>query len=185
MRVPGEARIGISGWRYKGWRGVFYPKKLAQREELHHASRQFNTIELNGSFYSLQRPESFAAWAELEQPCERYLLASFCYGCNLGPSQTARSVQGTDRRQIAWINQRHISEDALDDAITSVINAYNNFTLPRLWGSGKHASADGTRWDLYEQNLLSEYGSFATFRRRQINACPARMFRLPNRRDGR
>jgi hypothetical protein len=87
---------------------------------------------------------------------ERYLLASFCYGCNLGPSQTTRSVQGTDRRQIAWINQRHITEDALDEAITTVINAYN-FALPRLWGSGKHASADGTRWDLYEQNLLSEY----------------------------
>lgn len=94
---------------------------------------------------------------KLEQPRERYLLASFCYGCNLGPSQTARSVQGTDRRQIAWINQRHVSEDALDDAITTVINAYNHFALPRLWGSGKHASADGTRWDLYEQNLLSEY----------------------------
>jgi TnpA family transposase len=94
---------------------------------------------------------------KLEQPRERYLLASFCYGCNLGPSQTARSVQGADRRQIAWINQRHISEDALDEAITAVINAYNNFALPRLWGSGKHASADGTRWDLYEQNLLSEY----------------------------
>jgi TnpA family transposase len=95
--------------------------------------------------------------AKLENPAERYVLASFCYGCNLGPSQTARSVQGTDRRQIAWINQRHITEDALDEAITAVINAYNNFSLPRLWGSGKHASADGTRWDLYEQNLLSEY----------------------------
>jgi TnpA family transposase len=94
---------------------------------------------------------------KLDHPRERYLLASFCYGCNLGPSQTARSVQGTDRRQIAWINQRHITEDALDEAITTVINAYNNFALPRLWGSGKHASADGTRWDLYEQNLLSEY----------------------------
>lgn len=94
---------------------------------------------------------------KLDHPRERYVLASFCYGCNLGPSQTARSVQGTDRRQIAWINQRHITEDALDEAITTVINAYNNFALPRLWGSGKHASADGTRWDLYEQNLLSEY----------------------------
>jgi TnpA family transposase len=94
---------------------------------------------------------------KLDHPRERYLLASFCYGCNLGPSQTARSVQGTDRRQIAWINQRHITEDALDEAITTVINAYNNFAIPRLWGSGKHASADGTRWDLYEQNLLSEY----------------------------
>jgi uncharacterized protein YecE (DUF72 family) len=57
-----QLRIGISGWRYKGWRGVFYPDKLAQRRELEFASRQFNTIELNGSFYSLQRPQSFAAW---------------------------------------------------------------------------------------------------------------------------
>jgi TnpA family transposase len=95
--------------------------------------------------------------AKIAQPRERYLLACFCYGCNLGPSQTARSVHGADRRQIAWINQGHIGEDALDEAITAVINAYYNFTLPRLWGSGKHASADGTRWDLYEQNLLSEY----------------------------
>jgi TnpA family transposase len=94
---------------------------------------------------------------KLENPRERYLLSNFCYGCNLGPSQTARSVQGTDRRQIAWVNQRHIAEDGLDEAITTVINAYNNFALPRLWGSGKHASADGTRWDLYEQNLVSEY----------------------------
>ena len=57
-------RIGISGWRYKGWRGVFYPEKLTQRRELEFASRQFGTIELNGSFYSLQRPSSFAQWEE-------------------------------------------------------------------------------------------------------------------------
>ena len=56
-------RIGISGWRYPGWRGVFYPAKLQQRRELEYASRQFSTIELNGSFYSLQRPASFAQWA--------------------------------------------------------------------------------------------------------------------------
>jgi uncharacterized protein YecE (DUF72 family) len=58
----GIVRIGISGWRYKGWRGVFYPDELAQRRELEFASRQFNTIELNGSFYSLQRPGSFVRW---------------------------------------------------------------------------------------------------------------------------
>src|ERR1700759_2199704 len=55
-------RIGISGWRYQGWRGLFYPEKLPQRRELEFASRRFNTIELNGSFYSLQRPQSFAQW---------------------------------------------------------------------------------------------------------------------------
>ncbi len=55
-------RIGISGWRYAPWRGKFYPKDLPQRLELHYASRQFDTIEINGSFYSLQRPESWRSW---------------------------------------------------------------------------------------------------------------------------
>lgn len=58
----GKIRIGISGWRYKGWRGVFYPEKLPQRRELEFASKKFDTIELNGSFYSLQRPQSFLQW---------------------------------------------------------------------------------------------------------------------------
>jgi len=57
-----ESRIGISGWRYEPWRGVFYPKGLAQRRELEFASRQFNSIEINGTFYSLQRPSSFREW---------------------------------------------------------------------------------------------------------------------------
>jgi uncharacterized protein YecE (DUF72 family) len=60
----GEVRIGISGWRYKGWRGVFYPKGLPQRCELEYAARIFGSVEINGTFYSLQRPENFARWAE-------------------------------------------------------------------------------------------------------------------------
>ena len=55
-------RIGISGWRYGPWRGVFYPKDLAQRRELEFASRAFPTIEINGSFYSLQHPASYQMW---------------------------------------------------------------------------------------------------------------------------
>lgn len=58
----GRVRIGISGWRYAGWRGVFYPKGLAQRRELEFASRTFDTVEINGTFYSLQKPKSFAMW---------------------------------------------------------------------------------------------------------------------------
>jgi len=57
-----RSRIGISGWRYAPWRGKFYPKDLPQRLELHYASRQLDTIEINGSFYSLQRPESWRSW---------------------------------------------------------------------------------------------------------------------------
>ncbi|MGH8162874.1 MAG: DUF72 domain-containing protein [Rhodanobacteraceae bacterium] len=55
-------RIGISGWTYKPWRGVFYPPKHPQKRELEHASRVLNTIEINGTFYSLQRPSSFQKW---------------------------------------------------------------------------------------------------------------------------
>ena len=56
------ARIGISGWRYAGWRGDFYPTGLVQRRELEYASQRLSSIEINGSFYSLQRPTSYAAW---------------------------------------------------------------------------------------------------------------------------
>ncbi|MEB1527781.1 DUF72 domain-containing protein [Xanthomonas sp. WHRI 7945] len=55
-------RIGISGWRYPRWRGVFYPSDLVQRRELEYAARCFRSVELNGSFYSLQTPKSYTAW---------------------------------------------------------------------------------------------------------------------------
>src|SRR3954464_5349892 len=57
-----RVRIGISGWTYPPWRGVFYPPGLRQADELSFASRAFPSIELNGSFYSLQRPQSYRAW---------------------------------------------------------------------------------------------------------------------------
>jgi uncharacterized protein YecE (DUF72 family) len=62
MKRSGEFRIGISGWRYAGWRGKFYPKELPQRRELEFASGAFNSIEINGSFYSLQLPSSYERW---------------------------------------------------------------------------------------------------------------------------
>ncbi|TCV97759.1 uncharacterized protein YecE (DUF72 family) [Luteibacter rhizovicinus] len=57
-----KLRIGISGWRYSPWRRKFYPTGLPQRLELHYASRQFDSIEINGSFYSLQHPHSWRSW---------------------------------------------------------------------------------------------------------------------------
>ncbi|HKO87724.1 MAG TPA: DUF72 domain-containing protein [Burkholderiales bacterium] len=59
-----DLRIGISGWRYAGWRANFYPAKLPQRLELQYASANLNSIEINGSFYSLQRPEYYQQWYE-------------------------------------------------------------------------------------------------------------------------
>ncbi|MBN9759075.1 MULTISPECIES: DUF72 domain-containing protein [unclassified Pseudonocardia] len=60
----GTVLVGTSGWRYPPWRGTFYPPGLVQRRELEYLSRQVTSIEINGSFYSLQRPENYRAWAE-------------------------------------------------------------------------------------------------------------------------
>ena len=57
-----SVRVGIAGWRYPAWRGDFYPKGLAQRRELEYAASRLTSIEINGSFYSLQRPSSYASW---------------------------------------------------------------------------------------------------------------------------
>ena len=56
-------RIGISGWTYPRWRGTFYPRGVPQRQELRYAAERMNSVEINGSFYSLQRRSSFEAWA--------------------------------------------------------------------------------------------------------------------------
>jgi uncharacterized protein YecE (DUF72 family) len=58
----GLTLVGISGWTYRPWRGVFYPPKHPQKRELEYASRVLRTIEINGTFYSLQRPSSFQKW---------------------------------------------------------------------------------------------------------------------------
>ena len=61
-KQAGKIRIGVSGWRYAPWRGVFYPAKLTQKKELHYCGQVFPTVEINGSFYSLQRPTSYQLW---------------------------------------------------------------------------------------------------------------------------
>jgi len=63
-RPSGRVRIGTSGWRYPRWRGDFYPRGLVQRRELEYIGANFSTVELNGSFYSLQRPASYQSWRE-------------------------------------------------------------------------------------------------------------------------
>jgi TnpA family transposase len=116
---------------------------LADTEEWLHWTRHFGPIS--------------GLESKLDNPTDRYLVTKFCYGFDFGPTQTSRSIRGLDRRQVAFVNQRHVTEDKLNEAITTVINGYNEFPLPKIWGLGKHASADGTKWDLHAQNLMSEY----------------------------
>jgi uncharacterized protein YecE (DUF72 family) len=62
--MAGTVRIGISGWTYAPWRGVFYPKGLPHKKELAYAAEHFPSVEINGTFYGLQRPESFGRWRD-------------------------------------------------------------------------------------------------------------------------
>ncbi|HVX73861.1 MAG TPA: DUF72 domain-containing protein [Devosia sp.] len=63
MAERADIRIGVSGWTYTPWRGNFYPTGLRQKDELSYAASQFNALEINGTFYGMQVPQSFARWA--------------------------------------------------------------------------------------------------------------------------
>lgn len=95
---------------------------------------------------------------KLERATERYLLTLFAYGCNLGPTQVARHMSRTvTSHMLSFVHRRHISLSKLNAALVDIINRYNILDLPKFWGEGKSAAADGTKYNLYEQNLLSEY----------------------------
>jgi uncharacterized protein YecE (DUF72 family) len=87
-----EIRVGISGWRYAGWRGEFYPAGLPQRRELQFAAERFDSIELNGSFYSLQRPESYRAWFAEVRPEFRFAVKGSRYITHMLKLRNVRSA---------------------------------------------------------------------------------------------
>jgi uncharacterized protein YecE (DUF72 family) len=62
--VSGQIRVGVGGWTYEPWRGTFYPPKLVQKRELEYAAGKLTSIEVNGTFYGAQKPETFARWYE-------------------------------------------------------------------------------------------------------------------------
>lgn len=88
---------------------------------------------------------------------KRLVATLFCYGCNLGPTQTARSIKEISRQQVSYLNISHSRDKDIQKATSDVINSYNHYDLPKFWGTGDTASVDGTRFDMYEQNMLSEY----------------------------
>ncbi|HRH45667.1 MAG TPA: Tn3 family transposase [Pyrinomonadaceae bacterium] len=95
---------------------------------------------------------------KLQKPIVRYLLTLFTYGCNLGPAQAARHMRGIiSAHMLSFVNRRHINADKLNLALVDLLDNYHRFRLPKFWGDGKHAAADGTKYDLSEQNLMAEY----------------------------
>ncbi|MBL8470801.1 MAG: Tn3 family transposase [Rhodocyclaceae bacterium] len=95
---------------------------------------------------------------KIENPGERYILTSFTYGCNLGPMQASRHLRGAvTPHMLSFINRRHVNGNKLNAALRDIINRYHGFQLPKVWGEGKSAAADGTKFDMFDQNLLAEY----------------------------
>jgi len=102
---------------------------------------------------------------KMADPDARYLLTLFGYGCNLGAKQAAQHTRlPVTARVLRRINQQHMSLEQLDLAIRDTINHYRRFDLPRFWGTGRAAAADGIQFDLYRNNLLAErhvrYGGY-------------------------
>ena len=62
--MTGTIRVGVGGWTYEPWRGVFYPEKLSQKKELEFASRALTSIEINGTYYSTFKPDSWMKWRD-------------------------------------------------------------------------------------------------------------------------
>ena len=102
---------------------------------------------------------------KLANAIQRYVFTVFGYGCNLGPNQTARHAPEIATAQaLRRINAQHINTDKLEAAMVDVINQYARFPLPRHWGSGRAAIADGTHVKLRENNLMGSrhirYGGY-------------------------
>lgn len=111
--ASGVVRVGTSGWRYAGWRGDFYPAGLPQRRELEYIGEHFSTLELNGSFYSLQRPASYHRWHESV------------------PEEFVFAVKGS-RYVTHMLRLRHV-EIALANFFASGVLALGSSLGPVLW----------------------------------------------------
>lgn len=94
---------------------------------------------------------------KLREYPSRFVATTLSYGCNMGPTQTERSLLKFTRKQIAWLFNYHVTELKLIKVLRLLINRYNLFGLPRHWGAGDSVSVDGTFWDMYKQNLLAAH----------------------------
>ena len=87
----------------------------------------------------------------------RFVATAFAYGCNVGPVQAERCLQKYTRKQISWVFNHHVTDYKLSKATEGLINTYNQFELPKSWGTGESSSVDGTYWNMYTNNLLAEH----------------------------
>jgi uncharacterized protein YecE (DUF72 family) len=141
----GTIRIGISGWRYEGWRGDFYPEGLRQKDELSYAAGQMDTIEINGSFYSLQSPDSYARWHDET------------------PSGFRFALKGS--RYITHMKRLGDAEEALARFFASGVLLLRDKLGPVLWQLPANFNFDEARLDRFFELLPSDTESAAALAR--------------------
>ena len=146
MIPVGKVRIGISGWRYAGWRGVFYPPKLAQRRELEFAASKFSSVEINGTFYSLQRPEFFREWARVT------------------PQDFVFAVKGS--RYITHMLKLRNLEPALANLFASGLLELGSKMGPVLWQFAPQMRFERSRFAEFFAQLPRTHGAAARLARR-------------------
>jgi len=152
--MAGALRIGVSGWRYDDWRGSFYPDHLPRSEELSYASSRFGALELNGTFYSLQSPESFGQWY----------------------AQTPRGFR------FAVKGSRYVTHmKRIDDVATALANFFASGVLrleeklgPVLWQLPARLPFDADRLDRFLAQLPHDFSSAAKRARRHDDRLPHR-----------
>src|SRR3954451_7141673 len=132
--MPGSAFIGISGYDYKPWKDRWYPEGLPARRWLEYASRQFDSIELNGTFYSLKNPPVFARWAETV-PRRGFVFA----------------IKGG--RFITHNLKLRNCETALGNFFASGVLALGKLTGPFLWQLPDSYRFDAERMDSFMRTL--------------------------------
>jgi uncharacterized protein YecE (DUF72 family) len=159
--VRSRIRIGISGWRYAAWRGKFYPTGLTQRRELGFAAERFDTIELNGSFYSLQRPESYEAWYAAVPP-------GFTF-----------AVKGS-RFITHMLKLRNVGA-ALANFFASGVLALEDKLGPILWQFPPQLPFDG-RFEAFLAQLPRDMAEAAALARRHDDRLRGRSFTAPRSR---
>ena len=148
--AAGRIRIGISGWRYPRWRGSFYPKGLPQRRELEYASRCFSSIELNGSFYSLQHPDSFRRWYDET------------------PDDFVFAVKGG--RYLTHMLQLKDVEQALATFLAQGVLALGHKLGPFLWQFPERMRFDAARMEAFLDLLPADTDAASRLARRRVAA---------------
>lgn len=149
-------RIGISGWRYAGWRGKFYPKDLPQHRELEFAGDKFNSVEVNGSFYSLQLPSSYQRWRAAT------------------PDDFLFAVKGG--RFITHMKKLRGVEVALANFFASGVLALEEKLGPFLWQLPPSLGFDAARMKDFFDLLPGNTRSAATLARKHNDKLKARAF---------